>query len=291
MERQTGNEIVNVSVVGGGATTSIFNYLQSDDFKKHPPKYLIWETSTVSVNMPESAWVQLTGLVEGECKGGTIAEVQFDANAGGLLHFPQSLELNSGSFLHLAYEDRTVSSVQLKLSGAALSEKSYDLSIPPLAIQSGDFQAELPLQMSANSTIIVAATKGHTGMAKLSLCKSNLTNASGLASQNTAPKVKTCADVTSVQSKPYDPTHPGPSIAADPTISAQVKFAKENSCVVLLQPHYPTSGDTKLADSETQRQFESMKDLASIRGFTGEIKLMPPDQSKTAELSFSVTEQ
>lgn len=69
LEQYIGADVLNVAFPGGGLEGSMIQYLGSEEFRKNPPKILIWEFSPLYPLNQESIWRQMLALLDNGCDG------------------------------------------------------------------------------------------------------------------------------------------------------------------------------------------------------------------------------
>ncbi|MDG9883358.1 alginate O-acetyltransferase [Pseudomonas sp. GD04058] len=69
LEQYIGADVLNVAFPGGGLEGSMIQYLGSEEFKKNPPKILIWEFSPLYPLNQETIWRQMLALLDNGCEG------------------------------------------------------------------------------------------------------------------------------------------------------------------------------------------------------------------------------
>ncbi|MEX5488273.1 alginate O-acetyltransferase [Pseudomonas fulva] len=67
LEQYIGADVLNVAFPGGGLEGSMIQYLGSEEFRKHPPKILVWEFSPLYSLEQETIWRQILGLLDDGC--------------------------------------------------------------------------------------------------------------------------------------------------------------------------------------------------------------------------------
>ncbi|MBM7060043.1 alginate O-acetyltransferase [Pseudomonas sp. UL073] len=69
LQESIGADVLNVSFPGGGLEGSMIEYLGSEEFRKNPPKILIWEFSALYSLDQETIYRQLFALLDDGCDG------------------------------------------------------------------------------------------------------------------------------------------------------------------------------------------------------------------------------
>ncbi|BBR52432.1 MULTISPECIES: alginate O-acetyltransferase [Pseudomonas] len=67
LQQYIGADVLNVAFPGGGLEGSMIQYLGSEEFKKNPPKILIWEFSPLYRLDQETIWRQILALLDDGC--------------------------------------------------------------------------------------------------------------------------------------------------------------------------------------------------------------------------------
>lgn len=69
LEQYIGADVLNVAFPGGGLEGSMIQYLGSEEFKKNPPRILVWEFSPLYPLNQETIWRQMLALLDNGCEG------------------------------------------------------------------------------------------------------------------------------------------------------------------------------------------------------------------------------
>ena len=69
LEQYIGADVLNVAFPGGGLEGSMIQYLGSEEFRKNPPKILVWEFSPLYPLNQETIWRQMLALLDNGCEG------------------------------------------------------------------------------------------------------------------------------------------------------------------------------------------------------------------------------
>ena len=71
LQQYTGADVLNVAFPGGGLEGSMVEYLGSEEFRKTPPKILVWEFSAIYPLEQDGVFRQMLALVDDGCEGKT----------------------------------------------------------------------------------------------------------------------------------------------------------------------------------------------------------------------------
>jgi len=145
LSEQTGEDVLNAAVNGGGSFTAIQDYLGSEEFHTSPPKYLVWETSTTFNAPGQSLTSQLIGTIGGSCEGAAVLQSTSNGNAPLTLDLASVLGASGPQYyLQLQFDDLSARNATVTFKNADGKERAVSLSLQSRSSRGGNLYAELP---------------------------------------------------------------------------------------------------------------------------------------------------
>ena len=107
IKQETGNDVLNTAVIGGGVNSSIQSYLLSDTYKEHKPKIIVWEFDfdrLYDTPLEQQHWGQLLAMTSANCTN----EVQIGSYPVTYPSISFSLRSATNKIVHLKFSDRSL---------------------------------------------------------------------------------------------------------------------------------------------------------------------------------------
>lgn len=154
--------VLNAALDGGGARAAMETYFHSADFRRAPPKFLIWELEDTLLQY--NFYSQMIPTLKGPCAAKPLP--LFFVGAGAKVRVPQRPAV--GDYLTLTLPDLSVRSLRLAfVSGGRVVANSV-VERPRVAQNDGVFYFELPQNLKYDTVNISSL---YTGKASFQMCK------------------------------------------------------------------------------------------------------------------------
>lgn len=154
--------VLNASIDAGGARSALETYLHTPDFRRTPPRFLIWELEDTLLQY--DFYPQLIPAVRGACAAPT--QPLFFLGGAAKVRLPTRPSL--GDFLAVTLPDLSVRSLRLSytLAGRVVATSVGERALA--APNDGVFYFELPVGMRYDTLTI---TSGWSGQGRAQLCR------------------------------------------------------------------------------------------------------------------------
>jgi alginate biosynthesis protein AlgX len=179
LKEALGLDVLNEAVTAGGPFTAIQNYLQSDGYLQHPPKYLIWEFLTPNEGSSMASPVyyrQIIPSISGVCDDSEIIEISegnltgLRTNLLNLLNKAQSIK-GSDYFLYLELSNLTLVDFEISFQYQDDSVDSVPISRSTRVINTGTFFLELSADSSYLEMVNLTLPEVAQSTFKARICK------------------------------------------------------------------------------------------------------------------------
>ncbi len=164
-------DLLNMAVGGGGIDTSLLDYLSSEEYKKTPPRVIVWEIPAYYDFNDQSLYAQAIPAIEGECSSKTaLLEENLTLRKGQELFDKQFTAAGRKAYVYMRIPQKDIpGKLGLKIDYDGAPTESINL-ITSDRMQREDFFVEFDLQRGIPK-IFVNTKKGERVPADLRVCE------------------------------------------------------------------------------------------------------------------------